>query len=110
MLIQKINISNRDTSNVLILDKQSDIFLYRSSLLWNLIHKGLIKFEESFATPVPLVKQRLKALILENQSLHDQNLWTDDNFELKPPKPVYLSINSESSENFSPFQDFIVVD
>ncbi len=90
-LFSRINLSNRDTSNVIILQQPSDTFLYRASVMWNMVHKGLVEFEDGFATSLSLVKRRLKALILENQGLHDSKIWTDDNFKLKTPKPTYAS-------------------
>ena len=82
-----------------------DSFLYQASVKWNLIHKSLIKFETGFATSLFLAKQRLRKLILENQCLHDENIWTEDNFNLNPPKPVY----STSAIHEDPFSDPICV-
>ena len=54
-------------------------------------------------------KRRLKALILENQAFHNSKIWTDDNFELKPAKPIYTSINMITQDPLSPL-DYVIVD
>ena len=107
------NISPRDTSNAIILSQfqQSDTFLYQSSVLWNSIHKSLINFEDSFANSMSLVKNLLKVLVLKNQSLHDENNWTDDNFMLKPPEATYTSvIDSILAKNLNPPHQIVIVD
>ena len=96
-LFEIINLSKRDTSNLIILSQPSPTFPYESSKMWNSVHKNIIKFDDGFSTSVSLVKQRLKFLILESQGLHDAKFWTPDNFQLKPPKPTYSNSNISTS-------------
>ena len=64
-LYQLINLSKRDSSNLIILPQYSKTFLYEASKLWNAIHKCLIKPENGFATSIFLVKNRVKSIILK---------------------------------------------
>ena len=66
-LFEIINLSKRDTSNLIILSQPSPTFPYESSKMWNSVHKNIIKFDDGFSTSVSLVKQRLKFLILESR-------------------------------------------
>ena len=90
-LYEKINISVRDTSNLIILPKPSPNFFYESSKMWNSVHKNILVPEKGLLTSISLVKHKLKTILLESQSLNDPNIWTPDNFQLKPPKPTYPS-------------------
>ena len=47
-LYDLVNLSNRDTSNLIILPQPSPTFLYQSSKMWNALHKNLIKFDNGF--------------------------------------------------------------
>jgi hypothetical protein len=91
-LYEKINISVRDTSNLIILPKPTLNFFYESSKMWNLVHKNLLVPEKGMLTSIAIIKHKLKTILLGSQSLNDPNIWTPDNFQLKPPKPTY-SIN-----------------
>ena len=88
-LYETIDLSSRDTSNLIILSHPSPIVFYESSKMWNSVYKRLIKFDNDFSTSVSLVKQRLKSLILESQGLHDAEMWTPENFQINPPRPIY---------------------
>ena len=90
-LYEKINLSVRDTSNLIILPKPSSTFFYESSKMWNSAYKNILAPEKGLLTSVPIVKQKLKTILLESQSLNDPNTWTPDNFQLRPPKPTYSS-------------------
>ena len=86
-LYDLVNLSNRDTSYLIILPQPSPTFLYESSKMWNALHKSLIKFDNGFSTSVSSVKHRTKAIILESQAMHDNQIWSPDNFLIKPPSP-----------------------
>ena len=88
-LYDLITMSNRETSNLIILPKQSLTFIYESSKMWNSLHKSLINHSTGFSTSVTLVKQRIKNILFASQALHDINNWTSDNFKIKPPNPLY---------------------
>ena len=90
-LHDKIKISNRDTSNLIILPQPSRTFFYESSKMWNAVHKSILTFGNEFSTSVSLVKQRLKTIILVSQGLHDAKFWTPENFQIRPPRPTYSS-------------------
>jgi hypothetical protein len=90
-LYEKINISVRDTSNLIILPKPTPNFFYESSKMWNSVHKNLLVPEKGLLTSISIIKHRLKTTLLESQSLNEPNIWTPDNFQLKPPKPTYPS-------------------
>ena len=96
-LFELINLSSRDTSNLIILSQPSLTFFYESSKMWNSVHKYIIRFYDGFATSISLVKQRLKAIILESQGLHDAKFWTPENFQLKPPKSTYSNSTISNS-------------
>ena len=108
-LYEKINISVRDTSNVIILPKPSPNFFFESSKMWNLVHKNLLVPEKGLLTSVSLVKQKLKSILLESQSLNGPNTWTTENFMLKPPKPTYSSCTPVSGHAINYIEPLISV-
>ena len=94
-LYEKISLSVRDTSNLIILPTPALSFFYESSKMWNSVHKNLLVPDKGMLTSISSIKLKLKAILLESQSLNDPILWTPDNFQLKPPKPTY-SCNTNS--------------
>jgi hypothetical protein len=106
-LHEKISISSRDTSNLIILSQPGKNFFYESSKMWNLIHKSILTPDSGLYTSVSLVKQRLKAILLNSQSLHDVNAWTLENFQIKPPTPTYSSAALNATRSTEPQVDVI---
>ena len=94
-LYEKISLSVRDTSNLIILPTPALSFFYESSKMWNSVHKNLLVPDKGMLTSISSIKLKLKATLLESHSLNDPILWTPDNFQLKPPKPTY-SCNTNS--------------
>ena len=81
-LYESIKISSLDSSLTVILPDKTNTFLYKGSLLWNTIHKKLVRSDTGLEVSVAVVKNRTKSLIMECQSAEDKILWTDKNFEL----------------------------
>ena len=81
-LYKSIKISSRDSSLTIILPDKTNTFLYKGSLLWNTIHKKIVRSDTGLEVSVAVVKNRTKNMIMECQSAEDKILWTDKNFEL----------------------------
>ena len=80
-----IDSSKRDTSNVIILPRKTNTFLYISSKLWNCIHKLILNENgEILTTSVSLVKLCCKTIIQASQSISNNNTWTYQNFHIAP--------------------------
>ena len=99
-LNQSITISKRDTSHVIILTKKSNAFLYKTSPLWNSIHKKMISPEKGLSTSVGLFKLKAKAPLLQAQSseIHDQ--WTLHKFQSPLLTPVLQPQNTNTNDHF----------
>ena len=88
-LYESINISKRDTSNVILLPKKCNTFLYQASHIWNSVHKRIISPEKGIdCTSLNSIKLRMKNLLLESQSSGIHNTWSDHNFQIPPPTSV----------------------
>ncbi len=92
-LYSMVELSKRDTSNVIILPIKTNTFLYTASILWNITHKRILNHTSSEAseglatTSISLFKLRCKAIILECQALNDKIHWTSHNFQIQPQTP-----------------------
>ena len=80
-LYEAIAMSQRDTSNVIILPVKSNSFLYIAAQLWNSVHKRIIS-EKGMCTSVNLVKLRVKHILLESQCSGDVYQWNPQNFQI----------------------------
>ena len=81
-LYENIKVSNRDSSLTIILPDKTNTFLYKASLMWNTIHKRIVRSNSGLEESVALVKCRTKNIILECQAAETKDCWTDKNFEL----------------------------
>ena len=99
-LYESINVSKRDTSNVILLPNKSNTFLYLASYMWNLVHKRIISPEKGICTPLNSIKLRMKNLLLQAQSSQTKNIWTDHNFHI-PPSTTFTTpkVHRPSDEN-----------
>ena len=80
-LYEAIAMSQRDTSNVIILPVKSNSFLYIAAQLWNSVHKRILS-EKGMCTSVNLVKLRVKHILLESQCSGDVYQWNPQNFQI----------------------------
>ena len=88
-LYESINISKRDTSNVILLPKKCNTFLYHASHIWNSVQKRIISPDKGIAcTSLNSVKLRMKNILLEAQSSGIHDVWSDHNFQIPPPTSV----------------------
>ena len=82
-LYNKIELSKRTSSSVIILPKKSNTFLYKASSFWNDTHKRILNNTgDILTTSLPMVKLRCKTTILEIQALNEKDHWTYHNFKL----------------------------
>ena len=99
-LYECINISKRDTSNVILLPDKSNTFLYLASHMWNSVHKRIISPEKGICTPLNSIKLRMKNLLLGAQSSEMKNVWTDHNFQIPlPTTSTSLKVHRPIGEN-----------
>ena len=80
-LYESINLSNRDTSNVVILIKKSNTFLHEAAKLWNTLHKRILSPDKGLDTSLHHIKLRTKDIILQIQSNGLDDIWTENNFQ-----------------------------
>ena len=77
------NLSHRKHTLV-ITEKPTDAFVYRSAVLWNKLRKNLPNFSlYDFSIKLSFLKTLTKSLLFKNQGLHDQKEWCQYNFELR---------------------------
>ena len=57
--------SQRSTSNAVILPSKSNTFLYVAAHMWNQIHKRVLSSDKGIFTSVDLVKQKTKVILFE---------------------------------------------
>ena len=81
-LFNSIHISNRDTSLNIILPEKKNTFLHTASLIWNTIHKSIVKSDSGLETSVSIVKLRSTSIILNCQAVGLKDHWTDKNFQI----------------------------
>ena len=99
-LYECINISKRDTSNVILLPNKSNTFLYLASYMWNSVHKRIISPEKGICTPLNSIKLRMKNILLGAQSSEMKNVWTDHNFQIPlPTTSTSLKVHRPIGEN-----------
>ena len=99
-LYECINISKRDTSNVILLPDKSNTFLYLASYMWNSVHKRIISPEKGICTPLNSIKLRMKNILLGAQSSEMKNVWTDHNFQIPlPTTSTSLKVHRPIGEN-----------
>ena len=91
-LYESINISKRDSSNLIILPKKCNTFLYHASHMWNLVHKRIISSEKGIHTPLNSIKLRMKNILLEAQSVGLKSQWIDHNFQIPSPTTVHATL------------------
>ena len=80
-LYEAIAMSQRDTSNVIILPVKSNSFFYIAAHLWNSVHKRIVS-EKGMSTSVNLVKLKAKSILLESQCSGDAYQWNPQNFQI----------------------------
>ena len=80
-LYEAIAMSQRDTSNVIILPVKSNSFFYVAAQLWNSVHKRIVS-EKGMSTSVNLVKLKVKSILLESQCSGDAYQWNPQNFQI----------------------------
>ena len=80
-LYECISMSNRATSNTVILTRKSNTFLHEAAKLWNSVHKRILTPEKGLETSLNLIKLRIRALILQIQSADIADTWTPSNFQ-----------------------------
>ena len=79
-LYELFNFSTRSHKNLYINTPQpSDSFEYRTSVMWNEARKILTTTPDS-STSISVVKNELKNLLLQNQTLGDEINWIEHNF------------------------------
>ena len=79
-LYELFNFSTRSHKNLYINTHQpSDSFEYRMSVMWNEARKILTTTPDS-STSISVVKNELKNLLLQNQTLGDEINWIEHNF------------------------------
>ena len=81
-LYEGISMSQRSTSNAVILPSKSNTFLYIAAHMWNQIHKRVLSSDKGIFTSVDLVKQKTKVILFEAQSLGTEDQWIPHNFEI----------------------------
>ena len=81
-LFECINLSNRATSNTVILTNKSNTFLHEAAKFWNSVHKRILTPEKGLETSLNLIKLRTRALILQMQMIDIADTWTPSNFQL----------------------------
>lgn len=80
-LFSEFAFSERTFKNTfLITPPPSNDFMYKSSVLWNVMRK---KFDiaDDFSVSINYFKNSLKSLMLSNQNTFDSDEWTDQNFK-----------------------------
>ena len=95
-LFELITVSPRDSSYTIILPSKTNTFVWKASQAWNTVYKYILNTENGFATSVSSIKNRVKAIILECQALHDPEEWKPDNFVLVPKSTNSIYIHSSS--------------
>jgi hypothetical protein len=81
-LFNSIHISNRDASLNIILPEKKNTFLYTALIIWNTIHKSIVKSDSGLETSFSIVKLRSKSIILNCQAVGFRDHWTDKNFQI----------------------------
>ena len=108
-LYSTIDSSKRDTSNVIILPRKINTFLYIASELWNSIHIRILNENgEILTTSVSLVKLRCKNIILAFQSINNNNTWTYHNFHVAPHSVTDQYSSSLTHQTADPIQRRLV--
>jgi len=98
-LFSHIQLSRRDTSNAIILPSKSNTFLYKAAQLWNKIHKQIVPTDKGLTVSVKLIKAKTKAILLEAQSSHHTDQWTEHNFQI-PSATTNISHFKPSNNDF----------
>ena len=98
-LFSHIQLSRRDTSNAIILPSKSNTFLYKAAQLWNKIHKQIVPTDKGLTVSVKLIKAKTRAILLEAQSSHHTDQWTEHNFQI-PSATTNISHFKPSNNDF----------
>ena len=81
-LHELIKLSQRSSSHTILLQQPSNHFLYQSSRMWNTICKHFMNTNIGYELPLSTLKNKLKGLLLNIQSLHESEEWAPSNFVL----------------------------
>ena len=80
-IFSEFNLSDRNFKDTFLLTPPpANHFLYKSSILWNIIRKKLDIMD--FSVTINYVKNSLKFLILSNQNKCDNDEWSEQNLKL----------------------------
>ena len=99
-----IQLSKRDTSNAIILPSKSNMFMYKAAQLWNEIHKQIVPTDKGLTVSINLIKPKTKTILLEAQSSHFTDQWTEHNFHI-PSATTNISYFNPS--NYNDFVDVV---
>ena len=106
-LYNSICISNRDTSLNIILPEKTNTFLYAASLIWNTIHKSIVKSDSGLEASVGTVKLRSKSIILNCQAVGLRDHWTDKNFQITSAHDTSSSPSSSPTSSDIDTEKFV---
>ena len=82
LLFSLLTLSSRKCS-LLILPDTSNLFIFKSPILWNTIATKLgFSGYEDFATKAVTIKNLIKKYLLLKQSSQDEQIWSKENYEL----------------------------
>ena len=95
-LYELLQFSYRGVNNTILLQQPSAHFLYQSSLKWNTIWKHLLKSETGYGISLSSIKNILKNILLNIQSLHEPDEWTPQNFVINS---ITLSQSDSSAKS-----------
>ena len=78
--------------------------MYKAAQLWNEIHKQIVPTDKGMTVSINLIKAKTKTILLEAQSSHFTDQWTEHNFHI-PSATTNISYFNPS--NYNDFVDVV---
>ena len=83
-----------------ILPNKSNTFMYKAAQLWNEIHKQIVPTDKGLTVSINSIKAKTKAILLEAQSSHFTDRWTEHNFQIPSATTTNISHLKPSNNDF----------